>query len=1266
MSFEVNFGSQSNAPDRGGGSRGGRHRGGQRAEQHKDQSGKTEPGDRDQSRGRGRGRGGRRRAGRGYRGRGRGGNRAAGEGNKEDEEGEYDEDDGGDSDGGSSVTSEGQGRGGRRGGDRGRGHGGRDHGGRGRGGNQGYEQRGGKEATHHTEGQPKEVHIHHYYSHGPNETPPPPPQGGTYPPPSGNYHQPYPGPPPPPPSYPSYPQQPPTSYPSQPGYQPAYPPTYGQPFPAHATFSQAGPLPGSRPPLLNQPPLYTSPSQTPYRQPQPEQNYNTGYQKHQQQSRSEPGQSAGSERGSRQNLNQRPAAEKGGEGKQKQQDQHTKKGPKSKRNESEQRENTGNQDKARKAGQKQEDGEAAKPSNIPELGPDEWIKIFNLLLRQFQGRTKLGTLLSQKGNLFKGFSHEDAAEWLKHSNRFLTFEKNGVVKYVSVSYKEARSCFKYKKHNTDRCVNETCPWFHICRDFIAGCCPWDSSCHFNHSFHTKSNAKVCVEAGLQAFTDEEIRIISFRSSPVVCMKFGKGACQELDCPDIHICPQFLRDECNDEACNFGHLVKGPEHNNWVLTTYHMQGIPEQTLRKMVIAPDTDLSALDAQAKQVPPDPAEKFKKPAPGMKKAQSKDRLLDNSETPATKGQNLQKGRSQEALFQKLEMLLPTTFPVQEKRVRRRGKQQSGRDQDENGRDEEQNWHGKEQMVRSLSPQQSPPKPSQRPRPLSPNRAASKEGGDNQRPWPASHYTHLCEQFSWTGKCSRNYLCPRYHHRDKPPHVWQVHVSMEWQDFSTTDNFDIEQHFCALASHEVFEAVLDNIGGVKLSLDFNAMTAKVLNNYGADSAMSPGLLLKLRRWSTPSYVETEGNTPLNYYTQWCWYQMGDQGKMQPFIPGTLQYTLEEKSNRGQQKYFFEAGEERFLLLLQEMVLINLTQGSSSNVMRRPVSSFPDMSTFLLSEPPHCRHANLPTHWSSIDHYQDFEMVELDSSGTEYLDVARSFHTTVTRESDTILRVFRVQNPGLWDKYCSTRRSMTPRDGNVQDVAEKKLYHGTPTLQAARGICANNIDFRRSGEYAGSRYGRGAYFSTHAMYSKNFTRGPDRYMFLAKVLVGKYTRGEQSYTSPPVREGLKLYDSCVDDESAPTIFVIFDLAQSYPEYLIQFEDARIESPLGQQQSPGVGPAAVLGSGSGFSGQDPLGSSRSGITPGSAAQKPVPAPRPSARPLPRGVQYTTQDAGLQYSNPYAHSATGVAGAVPKSQARASPDKTKSSSAKKSDNDKCLIS
>lgn len=62
-------------------------------------------------------------------------------------------------------------------------------------------------------------------------------------------------------------------------------------------------------------------------------------------------------------------------------------------------------------------------------------------------------------------------------------------------------------------------------------------------------------------------------------------------------------------------------------------------------------------------------------------------------------------------------------------------------------------------------------------------------------------------------------------------------------------------------------------------------------------------------------------------------------------------------------------------------------------------------------------------------------------------------------------------------------------------------------------------------------------------------MFLARLLVGEYTEGSPSYVRPPCKDkrGISLFDSCVDSIANPSIYVIFERQQIYPEYLLQYK-----------------------------------------------------------------------------------------------------------------------
>ena len=65
----------------------------------------------------------------------------------------------------------------------------------------------------------------------------------------------------------------------------------------------------------------------------------------------------------------------------------------------------------------------------------------------------------------------------------------------------------------------------------------------------------------------------------------------------------------------------------------------------------------------------------------------------------------------------------------------------------------------------------------------------------------------------------------------------------------------------------------------------------------------------------------------------------------------------------------------------------------------------------------------------------------------------------------------------------------------------------------------------------------------------NQHMFVCSVLVGEYTKGTRDMkVAPPLQPGSKdVFDSLVEDEKNPTIFVALTDAQAYPEYLITFK-----------------------------------------------------------------------------------------------------------------------
>ncbi len=202
-----------------------------------------------------------------------------------------------------------------------------------------------------------------------------------------------------------------------------------------------------------------------------------------------------------------------------------------------------------------------------------------------------------------------------------------------------------------------------------------------------------------------------------------------------------------------------------------------------------------------------------------------------------------------------------------------------------------------------------------------------------------------------------------------------------------------------------------------------------------------------------------------------------------------------------------------------------------------------------------PNNWKAMaTPWQDVELVEVPSSSADFKDVEAIFHTTCRKDEWLIVKVERVQNLPHWHLYQAHKVMVeSRRHGN--DANEKRLFHGTERDTIPK---INRNSFNRSfcGKNA-TAYGQGVYFAVDASYSITDTYSrPDshlsvsqgnKYMYLARVVVGDFCVGNNTMRVPPPLPGtsnLLLYDSTVDQLKQPSMHMIYHDAQAYPEYLI--------------------------------------------------------------------------------------------------------------------------
>ncbi|XP_071340147.1 protein mono-ADP-ribosyltransferase PARP14-like isoform X2 [Trachinotus anak] len=194
----------------------------------------------------------------------------------------------------------------------------------------------------------------------------------------------------------------------------------------------------------------------------------------------------------------------------------------------------------------------------------------------------------------------------------------------------------------------------------------------------------------------------------------------------------------------------------------------------------------------------------------------------------------------------------------------------------------------------------------------------------------------------------------------------------------------------------------------------------------------------------------------------------------------------------------------------------------------------------------LPGHWDDMKG-DIVKLFPLTTGSKEYSDVEKEL--TKTGLTLNIITIERVQNTTLWQSYQLMKKQLEVKNKHTNN--EKLLFHGT----GGNSIdLINNQGFNRS--YAGAHgvmYGNGSYFAVDPVYSAQGYAKPDasghKRMYLARVLVGDYTQGRRGMITPPAKgsgNAADLYDSVADNTANPTMFVVFNDIQAYPEYLITF------------------------------------------------------------------------------------------------------------------------
>ncbi|NXU66590.1 PAR12 polymerase, partial [Horornis vulcanius] len=406
-------------------------------------------------------------------------------------------------------------------------------------------------------------------------------------------------------------------------------------------------------------------------------------------------------------------------------------------------------------------------------------------------------------------------------------------------------------------------------------------------------------------------------------------------------------------------------------------------------------------------------------------------------------------------------------------------------------------------------------------DRSSDEDSKDNKK----DNCDEICLFYVWK-YCKNKDKCKSVHYH--LPYKWEIHDGLNWHELSMME--EIEKAYCDPKNSSL----------PSRNIDFQTMTC---------SSSS------VRRLSTPSSV-TKPTFILT--TQWIWYWKNNQDKWIEYGEQEEGSIVTSPSSAIIENLYqadpcaivpFQTDQHQYELNFKEMTQTNITFKTRRQICRRPkfVSSEDVKKIKTSQKDSSIPNQTCPSHWdaSALPDF-GYKAVVISKETSEYNGIKQLFHQTMKNYS--ILKIQRIQNPSLW-KVFQWQKEKMKRENGGKEVQEKQLFHGTDDT-SMKTICTQNFDWRICGSN-GTNYGKGIYFARDARYAHAYCQAmaQGHLMFVARVLVGDYVKGNAAYVRPPVKCADKLwfYDSCVDDELNPSVFVVFEKHQIYPEYIIEYE-----------------------------------------------------------------------------------------------------------------------
>ncbi|XP_029977063.1 protein mono-ADP-ribosyltransferase PARP10 [Salarias fasciatus] len=279
---------------------------------------------------------------------------------------------------------------------------------------------------------------------------------------------------------------------------------------------------------------------------------------------------------------------------------------------------------------------------------------------------------------------------------------------------------------------------------------------------------------------------------------------------------------------------------------------------------------------------------------------------------------------------------------------------------------------------------------------------------------------------------------------------------------------------------------------------------------------------------------------QWVWHDPASANTT-PYCPDAILY-IENAWKKTMSDIVILLDNEPHIIDFERMKEINKATGKAVKISRKLLNvagldeELPEEEYSLLSDLP--------------------EASKVDVDSDEFQDVVKEFYKTIHEfhSKIRIIQVEKIQNRLLYNQYKLKKASISQRA--TYPEIERTLYHGTSET-SVKEICIHGFNRSFCGKNA-TVYGQGVYFAVNSSLSVQDTYSPPnadgyKYVFVCKVLTGDYTKGCSSMKTTPLKETGDIplrYDSVTDNISKPSMFVIFNDTQAFPEYVITCQKIR--------------------------------------------------------------------------------------------------------------------